>query len=108
DMLATAAALTVDSIVALVWPIMRVDRTIRKLYLTGGGRKNIFLVKSLARMLPEVEVVAVDELGIDGDFVEAACFAVMGEAALRSEPLPTTGRRKLPVMGIIAQPPVDR
>ncbi len=108
DMLATAAALTVDSIVALVWPIIQVDPTIKKLYLTGGGRKNIFLIKSLARMLPEVEIDTVDELGIDGDFVEAACFAVMGEAALRSEPLPTTGKIKLPVMGIIAQPPVDR
>ena len=49
--------------------------------------------------------------GFNADFFEAACYAVMGEAALRSEPLPTVfngtkAAMAYPVLGKIVQPPV--
>ena len=82
------------------------------LYLTGGGRHNRFIATRLREELAPLTVAAVDELGIDGDFVEAAAFAVMGEAALRSEALPTyAGRRNQQwgaVLGQLAQPPKQR
>ena len=109
DLMRTVAELTVTSIVRAVAPLIRQDRRIMKLYLTGGGRRNRFMVARLREQLGSVAIAVIDELGIDGDFVEAAAFAVMGEAALRSEALPTYGlrrdRRGGAVLGQVAQPP---
>jgi anhydro-N-acetylmuramic acid kinase len=91
-------------------PILRRDRTIDKLYLTGGGVHNSFLVERLRQALAPLKVGSVAELGYSPDLVEASAYAVMGEACLRSEPLPTQfsdGRsRTWPVSGAIVQPPV--
>jgi len=106
DLVTTAAELTVQSIAKKLRPLMRRDRGLTNLYLTGGGRRNIFLVERLGRLLPGVTIRMADELGIEADFIEAAAYAVMGEACLRSETLATTtsaGAR--PVLGRIAQPP---
>ena len=109
DLLATAIELTVTAIVRKVAPIMNRDHRLTKLYLTGGGRHNIFLKDRLQDHLPDLEVCMIDELGINGDFIEAAAFAVMGEACLRSRALDTVfGGRKTavrPVLGKISQPP---
>jgi len=110
DLVATAAELTVYSIAMKVRPLLKLDKRLEKLYLTGGGRKNIFFVKRLIELLPELKILAIDKIGISGDYVEAAAFAVMGEAAVRSERLPTcypesAGSMLRPVMGVIAQPP---
>jgi len=110
DLIATAIELTVTGIVRKVEPIIARDRRLSKLYLTGGGRHNIFLVDRLAQHLPELEICMIDDLGINGDYIEAAAYAVMGEACLRSrstETRFTRGRRQMicPVAGRITQPP---
>lgn len=109
DLLATTAELTAQSIAKAV---VRHSRSIAgptKLYLTGGGRRNKLFVRRLRHHLPNVEIDMIDTLGIPGGLVEAASFAVMGEAALRSEALPTRfdGKRgrAVPVSGRIVQPP---
>lgn len=109
DMMATVAEFTCASIAQAVAPLVEKDNSLTKLYLTGGGRKNKFIRSRLASWLPEVEVLAVERLGVDGDYVEAACYAVMAEACLRSEPLIcglAGGRTGSPIMGRIAQPPL--
>jgi len=112
DMLATAAELTAMATAMKVRPLLDRDRKLSKLYLTGGGRKNNFLVNRLRHRLPEMEIHRADELGINADFIEAAAYAVMGEACLRSEPLNLQGKNKTglasPVLGRIVQPPVNR
>lgn len=106
DMMATAAEFTCASIAQAVAGLVEKDSSLKKLYLTGGGRKNKFMASRLASWLPELEVLAVERLGIDGDYVEAVCYAVMAEACLRSEALGLAGRGSTsPVMGRIAQPP---
>ncbi len=109
DLMRTAAELTVWSIVRKLRPLAHRDHTLINLYLTGGGRRNIFFVRRLGQLLPELTIRSVDELGVDADFVEAAAYAVMGEACLRSEALPTKTNMKAsrtrPVLGRIAQPP---
>jgi len=110
DLLATAAELTVRSIVGSVTGILQRDKSLSKLYLTGGGRYNIFIVDRLKQHLPSCHVLRIDDLGIDGDYVEAAAYAVMGEACLRSRVLATRffgGGKQLrrPVLGRITQPP---
>jgi len=110
DLIASAAELTVRSIVTAIRPVLSRDRKVTKLYLTGGGRKNMFYNRRLQRSLPEVELLHIDQLGVDGDLVEAAAYAVMGEAALRGEALRTDfsargARAPWPVSGVITQPP---
>ncbi len=109
DLMRTAAELTVWSIVRKLQPLVNGDHTLTNLYLTGGGRRNIFFVRRLGQLLPELTIRLADELGCDADFIEAAAYAVMGEACLRSEALPAKtnkqASRTRPVLGRIAQPP---
>ncbi|MCK4461295.1 MAG: anhydro-N-acetylmuramic acid kinase [candidate division Zixibacteria bacterium] len=110
DLMRTAAELTVYGISHKLRPLVNGDHTLTNLYLTGGGRRNIFFVRRLGQLLPELTIRSADELGFDADFIEAAAYAVMGEACLRGEALPTTTTNKQadrtrPVLGRIAQPP---
>jgi len=112
DVLATVSTLTTVSIANCVRHFVRRDRTLDRLYLTGGGVHNRFFVRHLGALLDGLEVVTVASLGYDPDLVEAAAFAVMGEAALRGEALPTGfagrgGSRWQPVLGKIVQPPQE-
>lgn len=111
DLLRTAAELTTRSIVKAVWPILKRDAEVVKLYLTGGGRHNRFFIERLRHYLPDLDIVPVEELGFDGDYLEAACFAVLGEAAIRGKAMPTYSprkRSKASVLGRIVQPPIAR
>ncbi len=111
DLIATTAELTVISIAQAVKVLVKNDTTLKKLYLTGGGRYNKFFLKRLSYHLPEFTIGLIDELGIDGDYVEAAAYAVMGEVCLRSRTF-ITGTRQwrktavAPVLGHIVQPPL--
>jgi len=109
DLVATAMELTARSIADRVRPLVRRDRRLKNLYLTGGGRRNIFLVGRLGRLLPGLAIRKADELGIKADLIEASAYAVLGEACLRSEALAAAAsagqRRGRPVLGRIAQPP---
>jgi anhydro-N-acetylmuramic acid kinase len=109
DLLATAVEFTATTIARKVRRLAAADKSLAKLYLTGGGRKNSFLVRRLQKLLPEMEICQGDDLGVDADLIEAAAYAVMGEACVRSESLSLTLKRKTgaaAVLGRIAQPPV--
>lgn len=106
DLIATASELTIRSINSRLKPLIAKNKEIKKLYLTGGGRKNIFFKRGLKQTALEVGLI--EELGIDGDYTEAACYAIMGAAALRSETMTShiVNKNKLrPVLGRIIQPP---
>lgn len=110
DLMATAAELTAGAIAVNVRKLVKADASLSKLYLTGGGRKNIFFRKRLQQHLPGMKILKIDVLGINGDFVEAAAYAVMGAATLRSQPFKSgcrrnRGERRYPVPGVIVQPP---
>jgi anhydro-N-acetylmuramic acid kinase len=110
DTLATAAELTPLSIAQTVRPFIERDCALTKLYLTGGGVHNSFFTQRLNELLNGVTVISIASLGFDPDLVEASAYAVMGEATLRGEVLPTrfgaSGRHlRLPVLGRIIQPP---
>ncbi len=109
DLLATAIELTAFGISRKVRPIVQHDRSIRSLYLTGGGAYNSFLRERVSASLNGFNVSSVHELGMDPSMTEAASYAVMGASCLWSQPLATRfgGRQKrLPILGTIAQPPV--
>lgn len=113
DLLATTAELTAVSIADHVRTFVERDQRLHKLYLTGGGVHNRFFRHRLQEHLGKIEVGSISELGFNPDLVEASAFAVMGEACLRGEELPTRsgGRdrpRRIPVPGRIVQPPRKR
>ena len=108
--MATAAEFTVLSIIEKIRPLIQKDKNLSKLYLTGGGEKNMFIKSRLGQYLPDIEIDSVKALGIGPDIVEAVSYAVMGHACLRGERLRTdfSGRRVLsiqPILGKIVQPP---
>lgn len=110
DIIATVAELTPVSVATAVRPFIQRDRTLRKLYLTGGGVHNRFFTRRLSELLNGVTVDSIVSLGFDPDLVEASAYAVMGEAALRGETLPTRFEPSghplwRPVLGQIIQPP---
>ena len=110
DILATVEELTSRSIVMKIKHFIKNDKKLKKLYLTGGGRNNIFMVDRLKYHLPLLEILPVDLLGIDGDLIEATSFAVMGEACLRSETInkkvtSSKNQQYCAILGKITQPP---
>lgn len=112
DTIATVSELTARAIGRGVQPILRRDKRIAKLYLTGGGAHNKFLRNRLSTQLPDLAIDTIDSLGIPAGLVEAASFAVLGEACLRGEAMPTrkrinNKRTTRPILGHVVQPPVS-
>ena len=58
-----------------------------KLILTGGGRKNKFLIRRIKEKLGNsYQVLMIDDFGIDGDFVESQAFAFLAIRSLNKLP----------------------
>ncbi|MCD6248889.1 MAG: anhydro-N-acetylmuramic acid kinase [candidate division Zixibacteria bacterium] len=113
DILATTAELTAVSIADHIRIFIDRDSRLHKLYLTGGGVHNKFFIRRLREQFDKIGVVSITALGFNPDLVEASAYAVMGEACLRSEELPTCFDRvdrsnRNPILGRIAQPPRKR
>ena len=49
--------------------------------ICGGGRKNKFLIKNIQEIKINSPVKLIDDLGVDGDFIESQAFAYL---AIRS------------------------
>jgi hypothetical protein len=72
----------------------------REIWITGGGRKNLEIMRLLSAGLP-MAVHDINELGFDGDMVEAQAFAYLAARVLHSLPtsFPLTTGVPLPVIG---------
>ena len=78
DLLATATALTARSIGRSYRDfILRRDSKLDEIYFAGGGRKNQTLMEMLRRELSFARVGVMEELGFDGDALEAQAFAIL-------------------------------
>ncbi len=108
DLFATAIEFSCISICQKVKPYLKKDKKIEKLYLTGGGRKNIFLVERLKQLLPDTEIRMIDELSVPGDFVEAVSYAVLAESTMHQKPIHNRKDKNglAPLVGNIILPPV--
>lgn len=95
DGLATLAAFTVESVALAPYPKPPVA-----VYVTGGGRKNNTLMHGLAARLG-VPVQPIEEVGYDGDALEAQAFGFLAVRHLRGLPLsfPTTTAVPAPICG---------
>src|SRR5437764_13414039 len=106
DMIATATALTAESIALgvrnFVLPEMRVD----EVFVSGGGTHNITLMKMLRKARDPIPVKETSEVGLDVDAKEAIAFAVMAHETAHARPsnVPfATGAKRSVVLGKLTQ-----
>lgn len=110
--LATAAALTVESVARAIEgqagtpPVPAGARVL----VSGGGRRNRALMEGLARRLAPRTVAPVDEAGIDGDHKEAVAFAILAYESAQGAAVAmpgATGARHPARLGKLALPPAE-
>jgi anhydro-N-acetylmuramic acid kinase len=102
DLIATATALTAESIALgvrnFVMPDMRVD----EVFVSGGGTHNPTLMRMLQKAMGPIPVKESSEVGLDVDAKEAIAFAVMAYETAHQRPsnVPmATGARRSVVLG---------
>jgi anhydro-N-acetylmuramic acid kinase len=106
DLIATATALTAESIAAavrnFVLPEMRVD----EIFVSGGGTHNPTMMRMLRKAMGETPVMESTEVGLDVDAKEAIAFAVMAYETAHCRPsnVPmATGAKRPVVLGKLTQ-----
>ncbi len=85
------------------------DPHLECIHLTGGGRHNRFIVERLQKHCRSIPVRPIEDLGYDGDFLEALSFAVLGGCFIagRASTMPhITGSKSGGVAGKLSLPPV--
>ena len=70
------------------------------IFVCGGGRKNKFLIDKIQSKIKN-KIFQIDNLGIDGDFIESQAFAFLAIRSLEGMPIsfPTTTRCKQALTG---------
>ncbi|PPR47130.1 MAG: Anhydro-N-acetylmuramic acid kinase [Alphaproteobacteria bacterium MarineAlpha5_Bin9] len=97
DALTTLSMMTVKSIYK---GIKLLNKKIDIIILTGGGRKNQFFYNNLKNILNK-KIITTEQIGLDGDLIEAQAFAYIGIRSVKNLPLSkftTTGVSK-PISG---------
>ncbi len=100
DLLATATALTADSIASALDRFS--PRPVEELVVSGGGAHNLFMMGRLESRLPGVRFLKADDFGIPGDAKEAVLFALLAYETYHRWPasVPSaTGARHPAVLG---------
>jgi len=90
-----AATLIQFSANMLYYCLKSADMPDEQIILTGGGRKNKFLVKKLKEDNDSIKLI--EEFGVDGDFVESQAFAYIAIRSYLKLPISfpeTTGVKK--------------
>ncbi|MDH5434001.1 MAG: anhydro-N-acetylmuramic acid kinase [Gammaproteobacteria bacterium] len=102
DIQATLVELTAQSVIE---GIKQLNISNYQIYACGGGRMNQYLMERISA-LAETSVKTTDDLGIDGDFLEAMIFAWLAYRRLNnlSGNLPNvTGAKQSAVLGAVYQ-----
>ena len=95
-----AATLTAFTAAAVAAALTHCPARPQRIYVAGGGRHNPILMKLLEQYCA-VAIASIDDLGWDGDAVEAQGFAYLAVRSLRGLPLtfPGTTGIKAPLTG---------
>jgi anhydro-N-acetylmuramic acid kinase len=105
DVLATAAALTVEAVVDAMRRFLPEDG-VDEVFVTGGGARNRAMLAGLEAALAPIPVRPIDELGIPAEAKEAVDFALLAREALLGRPnviRAVTGASRALVLGTIAR-----
>jgi len=77
----------------------------KSIVITGGGRKNKFLIKSIRKKI-KIPILLIDDYGLDGDFIESQAFAYLAIRSYLKLPISfpsTTGASKPCTGGVIVK-----
>ena len=85
DVLATALALTVESVAQGIEAAALTHGQMDELIVGGGGTQNPTLMAALRRRLPGVRVTTHEDHGLSSQAKEAVSFAILAVAAIRGE-----------------------
>jgi len=102
DVVATATALTVESIARAYEHFLPEGRALDEVYISGGGAGNLFLMEALRYRLDPIPVLRYNRLGIPCEAKEAVLMAVLANERVSGNPsnLPrATGARRAVVLG---------
>ncbi len=102
DLLCTAAELTARSVAGAMTRFVVPDAHVDQLIVSGGGARNETLMERLRVLLPQMEILRSDELGIPAAAKEAIGFAILASETfhLHSGNVPAaTGAQRPVVLG---------
>jgi anhydro-N-acetylmuramic acid kinase len=85
DIIATLSAFSAQAIADAILSCSSTKNL--KLFVSGGGAHNPFIIQYLQRLLPRVVIANTNELGIQPDAKEAILFALLGNEALCGQPI---------------------
>ena len=101
DGAATLTSFTASIISESICTNLKKDTPI-KVLVCGGGRKNTILLNSIKKKLPDkINLSLIDDIEINGDFVESQAFAFLAIRSLKKLPItfPSTTNCKSPISG---------
>jgi anhydro-N-acetylmuramic acid kinase len=101
DVLATAVALTAESVARAVRDHLA-PRGVDAVYASGGGVRNATLMRALADRLRPTPVDSIESLGVDAGAKEALAFAFLAHQTLCGAPgnVPSaTGASRAVILG---------
>ena len=107
DMLATATELTALSIWQAYDRFIREHLPAARVIASGGGVRNDFLLERIQLAFGDIPVETTADHGLDPDFKEAVCFAVLAHEFLNGQPtsVPSvTGASRAALLGQLALP----
>lgn len=84
DLIATLSAFTGKAIVDFIVAHLPAGA---KVFVSGGGARNPFIIQYLQKHLPQSKIADTADLGINPDAKEAILFALLGNEAIAGEPL---------------------
>jgi anhydro-N-acetylmuramic acid kinase len=90
-----AATLTAAAAAAVAAGAVHFPAAPTRLYVTGGGRLNVTLMRMLRDRLG-IPVAPIEVAGLDGDMLEAEAFAFLAARVARSLPLSAPGTTGVP------------
>lgn len=106
DLIATATALTAESIALAVRNFVLTEMRVDEIFVSGGGTHNPTLMGMLRKAMDPIPVKETTEVGLDVDSKEAIAFAVMAYETAHCRPsnIPmATGAKRPVVLGKVTQ-----
>ncbi len=67
-----------------------------KIYMSGGGVNNQYLIDQMKKLLPKADFIKIDELGISSDAKEAVLFAVLANECIAGKKLYFQNSKSIP------------
>ena len=97
DAIATALSFTLFSIIRIL--NKNSNAYVNEVILTGGGRKNDFLIKKLGKNLKKIKLNKIDNYGFNGDLIESQMFGYLAVRSIKgliiSSPYTTGVKKKI-------------